>query len=79
MFLFSLFVFSSFCYAAESPTSLTWKNYKEVSDYVIGEPSNNNYLKVDWQKTVMDGQVLGAKEDKPILLWLYFGGPLGNC
>lgn len=67
------------CGAVEAPLDLSWESYAEVRDYVIGDETGENYLKVKWEETVFDGQVAGVKEDKPILLWLYFGGPLGNC
>lgn len=34
---------------------------------------------VDWLPAVVDGVVAGQTQDKPIVLWLYFGGPLGDC
>lgn len=63
--------------AVEAPKSLTSANFDEVKSYVVGgEP---RFLNVDWKSTVLDGHNAGLKADKPILLWLYFGGPMGNC
>lgn len=64
---------------AEAPAELSWYNYEEVRDYVVGQESDNNFLLVDWKDNVLDGQVAAVEEDKPLLLWLYFGGPLGAC
>lgn len=34
---------------------------------------------VDWLPAVIDGVIAGQRADRPIVLWLYFGGPLGDC
>jgi hypothetical protein len=65
--------------AQSAPEKLSLANFKEVRDYVIGDTAEPEYFKVDWQDNVFDGVTEGMKQDKPILLWLYFGGPLGNC
>ncbi len=65
--------------AQSAPKNLSFTNFKEVRDYVIGDTAEPEYFKVDWQENVFDGVTAGMKQDKPILLWLYFGGPLGNC
>ena len=63
--------------AVEAPRSLTTANFEQVKAYVVG--GEQRFLEVDWQSTVLDGHNQGLKADKPILLWLYFGGPMGNC
>jgi len=65
--------------AQSAPEKLSLANFKDVRDYVIGDTAEPKYFKVDWQENVFDGVTAGMKQDKPILLWLYFGGPLGNC
>ena len=63
----------------KAPSSLTWKNIEEVEKYIRLKPADENYQKVVWHSTVIAGQQLAQKEDKPLLLWLYFGDPRGNC
>lgn len=63
--------------AVEAPRSLTTANFEQVKSYVVG--GEQRFLEVDWKSTVLDGHNAGVKADKPILLWLYFGGPMGNC
>lgn len=65
--------------AEKAPESLNWDNYEKVKNYVIGQDSENNFLQVNWHKTVQSGQAEAVSSDKPILLWLYFGGPTGRC
>ena len=61
------------------PAKLTLDEMDSVKSYVVGQQHNDLYLRVPWETSVLDGQMKGQREDKPILLWLYFGGPLGNC
>jgi hypothetical protein len=62
-----------------APTSLTWENYGEVDKYIQLKPADENYQKISWHSTVLTGQRKAQAEDKPLLLWLYFGDPRGNC
>lgn len=62
-----------------APESLTWKNFDGVADYLRLKPGDLNYQKVTWHSTVIDGQREAQKQDKPLLLWLYFGDPRANC
>lgn len=79
--LFCASVFSICCggqlQAELAPAKLNERSYDAVKRYL--EEPKQTFLEVDWQPTVLDGLNLAVKEDKPILLWLYFGGPLGNC
>ena len=63
----------------EAPAKLTDANLAKVQAYVVGDTVGAEYRKVAWKSNVLDGQREGSASDKPILLWLYFGGPLGNC
>ncbi len=63
----------------KAPASLTWGNYEQVEKYIRLKPSDENYQKVKWHSTVIAGHQKAQTEDKPLLLWLYFGDPRGNC
>ena len=63
----------------KNPTSLTWGNLDQVEAYVRLKPADENYQKVPWLSTVIAGQQEAQKQDKPLLLWLYFGDPRSNC
>lgn len=65
--------------AQNTPDRVRLDNFHEIKSYVVGSEYNQLYMSVPWVDNVLDGQAKAAKEDKPILLWLYFGGPLGNC
>ncbi len=64
---------------SEAPKSLTWKNIEQVEKYLSLKPADENYQKVTWHSTVIAGHQKAQQEDKPLLLWLYFGDPRGNC
>lgn len=64
---------------AKTPESLSWKNFDAVSQYIRLKPNDLNYQKIKWLNTVFEGQRRAQKEDKPLLLWLYFGDPRANC
>ncbi len=63
----------------KAPSSLTWKNFDAVEQYLKLKPADENYQKVTWHSTVIEGQKKAQSEDKPLLLWLYFGDTRGNC
>ena len=62
-----------------APQALTWDNFDEVAGYVRLKKGDLNYQKVSWYSTVIEGQREAQKQDKPLLLWLYFGDPRANC
>lgn len=64
---------------ADTPTSLTAENYDEVKKLVAPTARDFAFEQVDWHLSLPDAINAAAKEDKPILLWLYFGNPTGNC
>lgn len=61
------------------PKSLTWVAMDEVEQYLRLKRADENYQKITWHSTVIAGQRKAQNEDKPLLLWLYFGDPRGNC
>ena len=65
--------------SAQVPKSLTWDNFEQVKKYISLKPADENYQKITWHSTVIAGQRKAQQEDKPLLLWLYFGALRGNC
>jgi hypothetical protein len=64
---------------AAAPERLTDQNYAEVRKHVELRPGDLRFQQVDWRDRVLDGVVQAQKEDKPLVLWLYFGDPRSNC
>lgn len=67
------------CSQEKPPSKLTWDNWNQVEAYVSLKPADENYQKITWHSTVIAGQREAQKQDKPLLLWLYFGDPRSNC
>ena len=65
--------------AQEAPRELNWNTYVKVRDYADRKAGDKHYLSIPWKDTVLDGMIQGQKEDKPVLLWLYFGDGRGHC
>ena len=65
--------------APAAPQSLTEANYAEVRRHVELRPGDLNFQQVDWRSSVYDGVAQAQREDKPLVLWLYFGDPRGGC
>ena len=66
-------------FAADTPTSLTAENYQQVKSLVAPTERDFAFEQVDWQQSLPAAINIAAREDKPLLLWLYFGNPTGNC
>lgn len=64
---------------AANPDRLTDENYASVRKHVDLRPGDLRFQQIDWQERFYDGVARAQKEDKPLLLWLYFGDPRGNC
>ncbi|MEO1336651.1 MAG: hypothetical protein AAFV29_13455 [Myxococcota bacterium] len=62
-----------------SPGKLTWANYADVKKRVELRPSELTYQTVPWRRSAIQGLRDAQTQDKPLLLWLYFGGPRGAC
>ena len=61
------------------PRALTWSTYDDVKRLVSLRSHERTYQSVPWRRTVAEGLRAAQTQDKPLLLWLYFGGPRGAC
>jgi hypothetical protein len=64
---------------AAPPSRLSDESYAEVRKHVELKAEDLRFQQVDWHDSVIKGVQQAQKEDKPLLLWLYFGDPRGNC
>lgn len=37
------------------------------------------FQRLDWRTTIHEGLLAAQREDKPLLMWMYFGDPRGHC
>jgi hypothetical protein len=56
---------------------LTDANYTKLRDYVHPTADELAWRKIPWVPSVWDGIVEGQKSDRPILMWILNGHPLG--
>jgi hypothetical protein len=52
-------------------------DYAKQRDLVLPNPSEQSYRKIDWRNSVLRGIVDAQKKDKPVLIVLMNGHPLG--
>jgi len=49
----------------------------KLCDLVLPNPSEASYRKIPWRTSVMQGVVDAQKNDKPVMIYLMNGHPLG--
>jgi hypothetical protein len=49
----------------------------KLRDLVLPNPSEASYRKIAWRTSVMQGIVEAQKNDKPVMIYLMNGHPLG--
>lgn len=54
-------------------------DFEQVRAFAAPTERDLVHRQVDWLPAVVDGVAAAQQEDRPIVLWLYFGGPLGDC
>jgi hypothetical protein len=54
-------------------------DFEQVRAFAAPTERDLVHREVDWLPAVVDGVVAAQQQDRPIVLWLYFGGPLGDC
>lgn len=64
---------------AAPPARLSDESYADVRKHVALSAVDLRFQQVDWHDSVIKGVQQAQREDKPLLLWLYFGDPRGNC
>lgn len=64
---------------AQPPTSLTDATFAEVRRHATPTSADLAFQSMDWRSTIYDGLRAAQAEDKPLLMWMYFGDPRGHC
>jgi hypothetical protein len=65
--------------AAKPPVELTESTFAAIRTHASPTPEDLAFQNLDWKTTVFDGILAGQKEDKPLIMWMYFGDPRGHC
>lgn len=62
-----------------APDRLTHQNYESIKQHISLKQRDLGFQQIDWKSSVFDGAVAANQQDKPSVLWLYFGDPRGGC
>ena len=63
---------------AQQPPKLTERTYTRLRDTVLPTKEEQGWRNVDWKPSYWDAVVEAQKAEKPILLWVMNGHPLGH-
>ncbi len=61
------------------PKVLDALTFEQVKAYASPNSSDLAFQQLNWHSQVIDGLIAGHKEDKPVIMWMYFGDPRGHC
>ena len=62
-----------------APASLNEETFAAVRAHASPTKQDLAFQGIDWQTSVFDGLVRAQREDKPMVMWMYFGDPRGRC
>ncbi len=62
-----------------APDRLTPQNYELIKQHISLKQRDLGFQQIDWKSSVYDGAVAANQQDKPMILWIYFGDPRGGC
>lgn len=62
---------------APTPQGLTHEAMTAWRDHLAPRPAEDRWRQIPWQQSLGDGLRTAARRDKPMLLWLMNGHPLG--
>jgi|GEM_PF-1963246 hypothetical protein len=61
------------------PQELNDRTFAAVRAYAAPRPSDLQFIRLPWHSNLVSAVNQARKEDKPILLWMYFGDPRSQC
>ncbi len=64
---------------ASTPRVLSDANFGSVHSYATPSAKDLSFQSLDWKDSIFDGLVESQRQDKPLVMWLYFGDPRGSC
>lgn len=65
--------------AEEATIELTEQTYAMWRDYILPQASELRWQQIAWRSSVATGLEEAQRQQKPLLLWIMNGHPLGNC
>jgi hypothetical protein len=52
-------------------------DYEKMRDLILPSPHEQSYRSIDWRTNVLRGVVDAQRQDKPVMIFLMNGHPLG--
>ncbi len=65
--------------AQTPPANLTDATFAAVKQHASPTAEDLAFQSLDWRPTIHEGLLAAQKEDKPMIMWMYFGDPRGHC
>ncbi|MGV3617414.1 MAG: hypothetical protein ACO1SV_18975 [Fimbriimonas sp.] len=65
--------------SAAAPAALTEATFPAVRTHASPTKQDLAFQGIDWKTSIFDGLVQAQREDKPMVMWMYFGDPRGRC
>ena len=75
--IFILFFIIFGCNLPQEPFNLTEKNYNVWRDYIKPTDSELLWRNIPWKNSFRAGMIEANVQNKPLLLWVMNGHPLG--
>jgi hypothetical protein len=69
----------SAAHSQSAPAQLTEDTYAAVRTYAQPRTEDLLFESIGWHENLVDGANEARRQDKPLVLWLYFGDPRGGC
>jgi hypothetical protein len=62
-----------------APPALTEQTFAAVRGHASPTQQDLAFQGIDWKTSVFEGLLQAQREDKPMVMWMYFGDPRGRC
>lgn len=63
----------------KAPGELTDATFAAVHTYATPTKKDLAFQSLDWKDSIYEGLVESQRQDKPMVMWMYFGDPRGHC
>jgi len=64
---------------ARPPAELNESTFSAVRQHASPTPEDLAFQQLDWRNSIYEGLKDSQREDKPMIMWMYFGDPRGHC
>jgi hypothetical protein len=65
--------------SAAAPQALNESTFAAIRSHASPTKQDLAFQGIEWKTSVFDGLLQAQREDKPMVMWMYFGDPRGRC